>query len=217
MLPANGAGVAHRVSGADAPGNRPAWRQGQFPSYNQNQAPTSRPLRTDRLGHLHGARHHQPVEHSGSGNVPTADQSRMRSSSAAWAYRANTLAVIVAKIGQGAQLEINAKGTGFIDHRAVRAGPPMRQNGGRRHERPPPAFADRLRPRSSDRRRGQIMTSALFHSKFVGAAVAIKHINLLNAFIERAEARAYLWSIGELTREAVDVLQADADRLRLVA
>jgi len=49
------------------------------------------------------------------------------------------------------------------------------------------------------------------------AAVAIKHINLLDAFIERAEARAYLWSIGELTlHEAVDVLQADAERDGLI-
>jgi len=49
------------------------------------------------------------------------------------------------------------------------------------------------------------------------AAVAIKRINLLDAFIERAESRAYLWSIGELSlREAVDVLQADAERDGLI-
>ena len=49
------------------------------------------------------------------------------------------------------------------------------------------------------------------------AAAAIKRINLLDAFIERAEGRAYLWSIGELTlHEAVDVLQADAERDGLI-
>ena len=49
------------------------------------------------------------------------------------------------------------------------------------------------------------------------AAVAIKRINLLDVFIERAEGRAYLWSIGEFTlHEAVDVLQADAGRDGLI-
>jgi len=49
------------------------------------------------------------------------------------------------------------------------------------------------------------------------AAVAIKRINLFDVFIERAEGRAYLWSIGELSlHEAVDVLQADAERDGLV-
>jgi hypothetical protein len=49
------------------------------------------------------------------------------------------------------------------------------------------------------------------------AAAAIKYISLLDAFIERTEARAYLWSIGELTlHEAVDVLQADANRDGLI-
>ena len=48
-------------------------------------------------------------------------------------------------------------------------------------------------------------------------AVAIKYIDPLDAFIERVEARAYLWSIGELElHEAVDVLQADADRDGLI-
>ena len=49
------------------------------------------------------------------------------------------------------------------------------------------------------------------------AAIAIIRVNLLDAFIERADARAYLWSIGELTlHEAVDVLQADAERDGLI-
>ena len=49
------------------------------------------------------------------------------------------------------------------------------------------------------------------------AAVAIKRINLFDVFIERAEGRAYLWSIGELSlHDAVDVLQADAERDGLV-
>jgi len=49
------------------------------------------------------------------------------------------------------------------------------------------------------------------------SAIAIKRINLLDVFIERAEGRAYLWSIGELTlHEAVDVLQADAERDGLI-
>ena len=49
------------------------------------------------------------------------------------------------------------------------------------------------------------------------AAAAIKRINLLDAFIERAEGRAYLWSIGELSlHAAVDVLQADAERDGLI-
>ena len=49
------------------------------------------------------------------------------------------------------------------------------------------------------------------------AAVTIKHIDPVDAFIERAESRAYLWSIDELTlHEAVDVLQADAERDGLI-
>jgi hypothetical protein len=45
----------------------------------------------------------------------------------------------------------------------------------------------------------------------------LKHINLLDVFIERVESRTYLWSIGELTlHEAVDVLQADAERDGLI-
>lgn len=46
---------------------------------------------------------------------------------------------------------------------------------------------------------------------------AIKRVDLLDAFIERAGARALLWSIGELTlQEAVDKLQHDAERDGLV-
>ena len=49
------------------------------------------------------------------------------------------------------------------------------------------------------------------------AAIGVKRINLLDVSIERAEARAYLWSIGELTlHDAVDQLQADAVRDGLV-
>ena len=48
-------------------------------------------------------------------------------------------------------------------------------------------------------------------------AATIKRVNLLDAFIERAEARALLWSIGELElHEAVDNLQRDAERNGLV-
>ena len=51
----------------------------------------------------------------------------------------------------------------------------------------------------------------------IECAIAIKGINLVDVFIERAEVRAYLWSIGELTlHEAVDVLQADAERDGLI-
>ena len=48
-------------------------------------------------------------------------------------------------------------------------------------------------------------------------AVAECRVDLVDVFIERAEARAYLWSIGDLDlHEAVDVLQADAERDGLV-
>jgi hypothetical protein len=48
-------------------------------------------------------------------------------------------------------------------------------------------------------------------------AITQNRVALLDCFIERADARAYLWSIGELTRhEAVDVLQHDAERDGLV-
>ena len=43
------------------------------------------------------------------------------------AYRGSTLALIV-RIGEGARLEVNNKGTGFVRHRAVRAAPLVRQN-----------------------------------------------------------------------------------------
>jgi hypothetical protein len=49
-------------------------------------------------------------------------------------------------------------------------------------------------------------------------AQPIQRISLLDAFAQRAEARAYLWHIGEYSlAEAVDVLQADAERSGLVA
>lgn len=43
-------------------------------------------------------------------------------------YRGAVLALTVRSIGEGACLEINAKGTGFIRHRPVRTGPPVRAN-----------------------------------------------------------------------------------------
>jgi hypothetical protein len=49
------------------------------------------------------------------------------------------------------------------------------------------------------------------------AAVAINRIDPLECFVERAESRAFLWSVGELTlHDAVDVLQADAVRDGLI-
>jgi len=49
------------------------------------------------------------------------------------------------------------------------------------------------------------------------AAPAIKHVDPLDVLTLRASARAYLWSIGELTlHEARDVLQRDAERDGLV-
>jgi hypothetical protein len=48
-------------------------------------------------------------------------------------------------------------------------------------------------------------------------AVAECRVDLVDVFIERAGARAYLWSIGDLDlQEAVDVLQADAERDGLI-
>ena len=48
-------------------------------------------------------------------------------------------------------------------------------------------------------------------------AIAERRADLVDVFLERAEARAYLWSIGDLgLHEAVDVLQADAERDGLV-
>ena len=49
------------------------------------------------------------------------------------------------------------------------------------------------------------------------AAVAIKRVDPLDAFTERVQSRALLWSIGELTlHDAVDQLQADAVRDGLI-
>jgi hypothetical protein len=45
-------------------------------------------------------------------------------------HRGDVLALTVASIAQGASLEINAKGTGFIRLRAVRTASPVRQIGG---------------------------------------------------------------------------------------
>jgi hypothetical protein len=48
-------------------------------------------------------------------------------------------------------------------------------------------------------------------------ARAVKRVDMLDVFIERAEARAWLWSVGEITlHDAVDKLQADAVRDGLV-
>jgi len=49
------------------------------------------------------------------------------------------------------------------------------------------------------------------------AAPAIKKADLLDCFTARADARAYLWSIGEYELvEAVDALQAAAERDGLI-
>jgi hypothetical protein len=45
------------------------------------------------------------------------------------AYRGSTLCLTVASLAQGAALEVNTKGTGFIAARAVRAGAPIAPNG----------------------------------------------------------------------------------------
>jgi hypothetical protein len=53
----------------------------------------------------------------------------------------------------------------------------------------------------------------------MSAALAIveRRVDLLDAFVERAEARAMLWSIGEIDlHTAVDQLQSDAERDGLV-
>ena len=48
-------------------------------------------------------------------------------------------------------------------------------------------------------------------------AIAERRVDPVDVLLERAEARAYLWSIGDLDlHEAVDVLQADAERDGLV-
>jgi hypothetical protein len=44
-------------------------------------------------------------------------------------------------------------------------------------------------------------------------AIGERRVDLLDCFVARADARAYLWSIGEYElAEAVDVLQHDAQR-----
>jgi hypothetical protein len=51
----------------------------------------------------------------------------------------------------------------------------------------------------------------------MSATVAIKRVDPLDAFIERVQSRARLWSVGELTlHDAVDQLQADAVRDGLI-
>jgi hypothetical protein len=49
-------------------------------------------------------------------------------------------------------------------------------------------------------------------------AISTHRVDSLDCFIERASARAYLWSIGEYSlHEVVDVLQHDAKRQGLIA
>lgn len=48
-------------------------------------------------------------------------------------------------------------------------------------------------------------------------ALAERRVDLLDAFVARADARAFLWSIGEYClHDAVDKLQTDADRDLLI-
>jgi hypothetical protein len=48
-------------------------------------------------------------------------------------------------------------------------------------------------------------------------ALAIRYVDPVDVFVERADARAYLWAAGEYTlHEAVDALQHDAKRDGLV-
>jgi hypothetical protein len=51
----------------------------------------------------------------------------------------------------------------------------------------------------------------------VAPAIAKRRVDSLDAFIERARARAHLWHAGEIgLHEAVDKLQHDAERTGLV-
>jgi hypothetical protein len=52
----------------------------------------------------------------------------------------------------------------------------------------------------------------------IGNVIATGQIDPLTALIVRADARAFLWSVGEYTKhEAVDLLQRDAERDGLIA
>ena len=52
----------------------------------------------------------------------------------------------------------------------------------------------------------------------VAATIAGRRVDLLDAFTERAHARAYLWHVGDIgLHEAVDELQRQAERAGLVS
>ena len=73
---------------------------------------------------------------TGRGNAPVLDLCRQLLESGhdpdqpLEAYRGDILCLTIRSIREAAGLEINSAGTGFVRHRGLRRGSPMRQNGG---------------------------------------------------------------------------------------
>src|SRR5271168_3343651 len=93
---------------------------------------------------------------------------------------------------------------------------------------PPFSFAKGIRVHHKHRREREAVDAAakqvgaryrgpLAGGIMTAASSARKFIDPVEVFRERADARAYLWSIGDLDlHDAVDVLQVDAERDGLV-
>jgi hypothetical protein len=68
-------------------------------------------------------------------------------------FRNGALALVIRSIGEAAQLEVSPRGSGFVRHPGVRAGPPVRQitkaaTGPRREiPKPPPQAPEPATPR----------------------------------------------------------------------
>jgi hypothetical protein len=65
-------------------------------------------------------------------------------------YRGKVLALAVRSIGEGAGLDVNSKGSGFVRSRTVRTAPPVRQNGGREGCPYPARSGSPARPRHTE-------------------------------------------------------------------
>jgi hypothetical protein len=117
------------ASGDGAP-TRPRWQVGNDKSLSNKLPPTNQSIRAEIVGKDRASA--LDVEVRASAPVLSLCRELLAAGldpyAAVEAYRAGTLALRMRSIGEGARLELNAKGAGFVVQ-AVRRASPVRQNG----------------------------------------------------------------------------------------
>ena len=127
MLARNGAGSNHC---SDNGGPRKAVATGERRLTSKTEAPDTQAIRAE----LHGSAQCSALALVAVGSSPVLALCRELidaghdPSAPLTAYRGDVECLRIRAIGEAAGLEVNAKGTGFIRHRAVRPASPMRSN-----------------------------------------------------------------------------------------